>query len=185
MVNSAIILELYPSQLRSYRLVPHQYQCSSLVPECKCCPIQLPPLTHKVLSANTLEPLLKDSPNKGHHINYLPTKTLSKAPIVDFPIVLIHFPPLKSGQPLYSGQICWSQCVLYKEAPLYTYTDYGSFHGCCTAPCITNTHTVYPILMAINFDVSKVCTHMHTYTYLHTSLILKVDLFVHTYQCCI
>ena len=52
MVNSAIILELYPSQLRSYRLVPHQYQCSSLGPECECCPIQLPPLTHKVLSAN-------------------------------------------------------------------------------------------------------------------------------------
>ena len=22
----------------------------------------------------TVEPLLKDSPNKGHHINYLPTK---------------------------------------------------------------------------------------------------------------
>ena len=26
-----------------------------------------------------------------------------------------------SGQPLYSGQISWSQCVLYREVPLYTY----------------------------------------------------------------
>ena len=41
----------------------------------------------------TVEPLLKDSPNKGHHINYLPT--LFKAPKIDFPIVLIHFSPLK------------------------------------------------------------------------------------------
>ena len=38
---------------------------------------------------------------------------------MNFPIVLIHFSPLKSGQPLYSGQISWSQCVLYKEVPLY------------------------------------------------------------------
>ena len=46
-------------------------------------------------------------------------RTLSKAPKIDFPIVLIHFPPLKSGQPLYSGQISLSQCVFYKEVPLY------------------------------------------------------------------
>ena len=25
-------------------------------------------------TGTTVEPLLKDSPNKGHHINYLPTK---------------------------------------------------------------------------------------------------------------
>ena len=46
-------------------------------------------------------------------------RTLFKAPKIDFRILLIHFSPLKSGQPLYSGQISWSQCVLYKEVPLY------------------------------------------------------------------
>ena len=45
-------------------------------------------------------------------------RTLSKAPKLDFPIVLIHFSPLKSGQPLYSVNICWSECVLPKEVPL-------------------------------------------------------------------
>ena len=40
----------------------------------------------------TVEPLLKDSTNKGHHI-YLPTKDTFyiKAPKIDFLIVLIHF----------------------------------------------------------------------------------------------
>ena len=39
---------------------------------------------------------------------------------MDFPIVLIHFMPLKSGQPLYSGQNGWLPCVLYEEVPLYS-----------------------------------------------------------------
>ena len=38
-----------------------------------------------------------------------------------FPIVLIHFKPLKRGQPLYKGQNGWSQRVLYSEVPLYMY----------------------------------------------------------------
>ena len=76
----------------------------------------------------TVEPLSKDSPNKGHHINYFPTKDTFKAPQIDFPIVLILFSPLKSGQPLYSGQISWSQCVLHKEVPLHIYV--------CTYICI-------------------------------------------------
>ena len=50
-------------------------------------------------------------------------RTLCKAPKVDFPIVLIHFLSLKSGQPLYSGQITWSQFVLYREVSLYRTPD--------------------------------------------------------------
>ena len=44
-------------------------------------------------------------------------RTRSKAPKVDFPIVLMHYSPLKSGQPFSSEQITWSQCVLYRELP--------------------------------------------------------------------
>ena len=40
-----------------------------------------------------------------------------KAPKIYFPTSPTHFSPLKSGQPLYSGH--WSQCVLYREVPLY------------------------------------------------------------------
>ena len=47
----------------------------------------------------------KGHSQKGHHRNYLPKTLLSKVPKVDFRIVLIHFLPLKSGQPIYSGQI--------------------------------------------------------------------------------
>ena len=80
-----------------------------------------------VLCVHTVEPLLKDTPNKGQHINDLPTKdTLYKVPNVDFPTVLIHFSPLKSGQRLYNGQIRWSQCVLYREVPLYILCAYNS-----------------------------------------------------------
>ena len=52
-----------------------------------------------------MELLLKDSLNKGHHRNYLPTKdtfgiTNSKLSYS----TNTTFPPVKSGQPLYSGQ---------------------------------------------------------------------------------
>ena len=55
-------------------------------------------------------------------------RTLSKAPKIDSPIVLIHFSLLKSGQPLYSGQISWSKCVLYKEVPPYIQDEIYSYH---------------------------------------------------------
>ena len=42
-------------------------------------------------------------------------RTLCMAPKIDFPIVLIHFSPLKSGQPLYGGQISWYQRVSFIE----------------------------------------------------------------------
>ena len=58
------------------------------------------------------------NPRKIPAIRYLPMKDTSQAPRIDSPIVLIHFPPLKSGQPLYSGQVSWSQCVLCEEVPL-------------------------------------------------------------------
>ena len=34
---------------------------------------------------------------------------------MNFPIVLIHILPLKSGQPLYSGRIAWSQWSFLKR----------------------------------------------------------------------
>ena len=37
---------------------------------------------------------------------------------VDVPMVLIYFSPLRCGQPLYSGQNGWSQCILNKEVYL-------------------------------------------------------------------
>ena len=49
----------------------------------------------------TVESLLKDTPNKGHHSLQ---RTVLEAPKMGYPMVVIHFSPLKSGQPLYSGQ---------------------------------------------------------------------------------
>ena len=67
-----------------------------------------------------VEPLLKDTLNRGHHRKYLSTKDHLEAPEIDYPMFVIHFSPLDGGQPLYSGQISWSQCVLYTEVSLYT-----------------------------------------------------------------
>ena len=67
---------------------------------------------------------------------------LCKTPIIDFPIVPIHFSPLKSGQALYSGQINWSQCVLYREERFIVHrmlqelTNVESVHTCV---CTDNT----------------------------------------------
>ena len=38
---------------------------------------------------------------------------------VELHILTIHFEPPKRGQPLYEGQGCNSQGVLYMEVPLY------------------------------------------------------------------
>ena len=35
--------------------------------------------------------------------------------------MLIHLSPLKSGQPLYSGQITWSQIVLYRGSTVFLF----------------------------------------------------------------
>ena len=66
----------------------------------------------------TVEPLLKDTPNEGHYTNDLPTKDTFGGTKNGLSYGVNTFSPLKSGQPLYSGQISWSQCVLYKEVPL-------------------------------------------------------------------
>ena len=67
---------------------------------------------------------------------------------MDFPIVLIHFIPLKSGQPLYSGQITWSQCVLYREVPQYIHqlsTYYYAVLGCISCASAVIILGVYPL----------------------------------------
>ena len=40
-----------------------------------------------------------------------------------------HIQPLKSGQPLYSGQISWSQCVLSREFPLQLFSFLAFIHN--------------------------------------------------------
>ena len=65
---------------------------------------------------NAGESLLKDTPNKGHHRKYLSIRTLLEAPKMVYPImVVILFSSPKSGQPLYSGQISWSQYVFIQR----------------------------------------------------------------------
>ena len=112
-------------------------------------------------------------------------RTLSKAPKIDFTIVLIHFSSLKSGQPLYSGQFSWSRCVHYTEVPLYTYpANCTSLHIECyrtlryhTAyPSYPYVHTIqhtHPTHMYIPYSIPTLpkCTY-HTayppYPYVHT-----------------
>ena len=68
----------------------------------------------------TVKSLLKDTPNKGHHKKYLSTKDTFGGTKTGYPMVVIRTSsPLKSGQPLYSGQISCSQCVLYTEVSLH------------------------------------------------------------------
>ena len=74
-------------------------------------------------AGKTVEPLLKDTLNKKHHRNYLPTKDTK----IGCPSVLMRtFLHLKSGQPLYSGHNSWFQCVLYEEVLLCTCVHIGS-----------------------------------------------------------
>ena len=82
-----------------------------------------------------VEPLLKDLPIKDTIEITSLQRTLCKSPKIDFPKVLIHDSPLKRGQPLYSGQISWSRCVLYREVPLYkqNYCILGVYGICSVA----------------------------------------------------
>ena len=47
-----------------------------------------------------------------------------------YPMVVIHFTPLKSGQSLYSGQISWSQRPLYRGATVIILTSFNQFLMC-------------------------------------------------------
>ena len=51
-----------------------------------------------------MEPLLKDTLNKGHHRKYLSTKDTSGGTKNRLSYGSNTFSPVKSGQPLYSGQ---------------------------------------------------------------------------------
>ena len=46
-------------------------------------------------------------------------RTLLEVPKMVYHMVVIHFSPLKSRQPLYSGQISWSQRVPYTEVSFW------------------------------------------------------------------
>ena len=107
-----------------------------------------------VSAVTTVEPLLKDT-IKTTSLQ----RTLSKAPKIDFLIVVIHFSPLKSGQPLYSGQISWSQCVLYKEVPLYT-EQHCSLHNTSGGIQYFSTQ------VQLTANAGILWTHIHTY-YVH------------------
>ena len=69
-------------------------------------------------------------------------RTLFKAPKMGSHIVLIHVLPQTIGQPLYSGQISWSQCVLYKEAYLL----------------YVQVNKIYVLVYKMRILVCKVCT---------------------------
>ena len=103
-------------------------------------------------------------------------RTLFKALKIEFPIVLIHFPPLKSGQPLYSGQISWSQCVLNEEVPLYYYVCMCTHVHMCT--CL-NTVCVFkhlPVQLSMHACVLVCCVCVHVFTH-------NCVCFVHDYIC--
>ena len=68
--------------------------CKGCTYKCVCCTWYI--CTYKLVwYVCTVEPLLKDTHNKGHHKYYLDItslqRTCSKEPKIDFPIVLIHF----------------------------------------------------------------------------------------------
>ena len=69
---------------------------------------------------------------------------LLKVPNVHFPII-IHFQPLKRGQPLYKGQNGWSQLVLIRRFHCrYQLSGVYSEHFCCdTMPtCMRGRETI-------------------------------------------
>ncbi len=61
----------------------------------------------QVINNNTctqcMELPIKDPLCKGHNRNNLSTKDTFRVPNAHFPILLIHFEPLKSRHPLYKG----------------------------------------------------------------------------------
>ncbi len=93
---------------------------------------------------STLNLPIRDPPRRGHFINNLSTKDMLPVRNDYFLILLIHFEPLKSGQPLYKGQGSWPQCVHCSEVPLYMciYNLYDYDNLCMYN--ILDRHTVQP-----------------------------------------
>ena len=81
--------------------------------------VQVIRLVNTIPKVSTIvEPVIVDPLNKGHDKNNLSIKEVHF-----FPIVLIHFQPLKRGQPLYKGQNGWSQlpmCPLFGGSTVVT-----------------------------------------------------------------
>ena len=71
----------------------------------------------------------------GVHWNLQPSErriiSLQKTHFIS-PILLVHFEPLKSKQPLYKGQSSWSQRVAGPKVPMY---KYSTIHMQVTIPC--------------------------------------------------
>ena len=78
--------------------------------------------------------------------------------------MLIHFSPLKSGQPLYSGQNSWSQCVLYKEVLLYYTCVYIRMYiSWLMATSLQWTKWLVPMCsLQRGSTLLYVCIHMYT-----------------------
>ena len=57
----------------------------------------------KLRPFNAVKPPVVDHPRYGHNIIDLSKRTLFKVPNNWFPIVLVHFEPLRKGQPIYQG----------------------------------------------------------------------------------
>ena len=96
-----------------------------------------------------MEPLLKAPSNKGHHRKCLPIK--------DTFLGLKNELSYSANTFLYSGQISWSQCVLYEEVPLYTYYYDIQYLITCTYVCM---HIFY----CISIYICTVCTYVSIHT---------------------
>ena len=100
------------------------------------------------------------------HGNYLPTKdTLDTKHIISYNINT--FSPPKSGLPLYSGQISWSQCVLCEEAPLYRVACFDhTIYTMCPSGIRCYNYTGRPLSQKGYFTGSPVkYIHCTAYTY--------------------
>ena len=94
------------------------------------------------MAGRTVESLLKDTLNKGHHRNYLPTKdSLKRQNRLSYSVNACIYIHLKSGQPLYSGQVSWTQYVLCEEFPLCICVHIDSEFSMAVWLCSVMAHT--------------------------------------------
>ena len=65
----------------------------------------------RIIFVYTVEPLIKDTPRKGHCMLDLSTRDCFKSQNITVHIVSIHQEPPRRGQPLYMGQNSWIYIV--------------------------------------------------------------------------
>ncbi len=111
-----------------------------------------------------MEPSLKDPPRGWHN-------SLFKFPNVHFLILLIHFEPLKSRQPLFKGRNGWPQSVLYSEVISICYDTSQCMYMYMYVNPINkmNKYSMHMYVNPIN-KMNKYSMHIqycHSYTCMH------------------